>query len=200
MSVIINFKICDNAKECGRIEVCPVNAIYWNEEKEIIETNNDKCVNCSKCINACPVGAIKVAKNQKEFEEIKRKIDEDTRKPSELFVDRYGAVPIFKKILKDKSEIKDFLVNQEGLVIMELFDDSSINCLLKSIPVNELFKNEILSYIKIETDDNLLSEYEIEELPALTVFKDGNFIGKIEGYFDETQKEELINKIQKIIY
>ena len=37
MSVLINFKICDNAKECGGISICPTGALKWNEEKEDTE-------------------------------------------------------------------------------------------------------------------------------------------------------------------
>ena len=41
MSVLINFKICDNAKECGGIEVCPTGALSWDEENETIKIDND---------------------------------------------------------------------------------------------------------------------------------------------------------------
>ena len=34
MSVLINFKICDNAEVCGGIEVCPTGALSWDEENE----------------------------------------------------------------------------------------------------------------------------------------------------------------------
>lgn len=34
MAVLVNFKICDNAKECGGIEVCPTGALSWDEENE----------------------------------------------------------------------------------------------------------------------------------------------------------------------
>ena len=36
MSVLINFKICDNAKECSGVEVCPTEALSWNEKKKNI--------------------------------------------------------------------------------------------------------------------------------------------------------------------
>ena len=41
MSVLINFKICDNAKECGGIEVCPTGALSWDEENETIKIDNE---------------------------------------------------------------------------------------------------------------------------------------------------------------
>lgn len=44
MSVLVNFKICDNAKECGGILTCPTGALSWDEEKETININNEKCI------------------------------------------------------------------------------------------------------------------------------------------------------------
>jgi NAD-dependent dihydropyrimidine dehydrogenase PreA subunit len=46
MAVLVNFKICDNAKECGGIEVCPTGALSWDEENETIkiETTNKALV------------------------------------------------------------------------------------------------------------------------------------------------------------
>ncbi len=67
MAVLINFKICDNAKECGGIAVCPTGALSWNEEKGIIQIDNDKCISCGLCEKECPIGAIMVAKNEKEY-------------------------------------------------------------------------------------------------------------------------------------
>ena len=46
MSVLINFKICDNAKECSGIAVCPTGALSWNEEENKIEIDNTRCVAC----------------------------------------------------------------------------------------------------------------------------------------------------------
>ena len=44
MAVLINFKICDNAKECGGIDVCPTGALSWNDVDSKIEIDNDKNV------------------------------------------------------------------------------------------------------------------------------------------------------------
>ena len=34
MAVLINFKICDNAKECNGIEVCPTGALSWDKKNQ----------------------------------------------------------------------------------------------------------------------------------------------------------------------
>ena len=43
MAVLRNYKICDNAKECGGIAVCSTGALSWNEEKETIEISKILC-------------------------------------------------------------------------------------------------------------------------------------------------------------
>ena len=87
-------------------------------------------------------------------------------------------------------------------LIVELYNEDSIMCLLKSIKVKDIadcFSNDT-RYRKVEVKDNsTLEKYNIKELPALLFFKDGKQIGKVEGYYSEDEKDELIEKIQKII-
>ena len=40
------------------INVCPVDAITWDESKDMPTINTDKCINCGICIRRCPVGAL----------------------------------------------------------------------------------------------------------------------------------------------
>ena len=87
MPVLINWKICDNAKECNGIAVCPTGALFWDEKKKSIGIDNSKCVNCGKCEESCKVEAIHVAKNEEEYKKIKEQIDADPRKRSDLFID-----------------------------------------------------------------------------------------------------------------
>ena len=171
MSVLVNFKICDNAKECGGIAVCPTGALSWNEEKETIDIDNEKCISCGRCEKECPIGAIMVAKNDEEYKKIQQEIDEDPRTTKDLFVDRYGAVAIsdFFKIelddIKEKSE-------KHCITLIEIYNPDTAECLLKSIPVKELTKNlpkDTLFY-KAESD-KIIDEYEMLDLPSLLVFK-----------------------------
>ena len=66
MAVQVNFKICDNAKECGGVAVCPTGAFSYDEEKNTIVIDNDKCISCGLCEKECPIGAIIVTKTEEE--------------------------------------------------------------------------------------------------------------------------------------
>lgn len=200
MPVLINFKICDNAKECGGIAVCPTKALSWDDKKKSIKIDNSKCINCKKCVPACMVGAIQVADNDKDYEKMKRDIDSDPRKVSDLFVDRYGASPISKIFLigKDKFEIEVF--QSCKMAVAEFFNDESIQCLFTSIPISDLLENKDVKYRKVKLDDDsLIKRFKVKQLPALLFFKNKKLVGKIEGYFDILKNREILTKINKIL-
>jgi len=200
MPVLINFKICDNAEECLGVEVCPTGALSWDKIKKTIIINNDKCTNCGLCEKACEVNAIHVAKNKEEYYKIKKEIDEDPRKVSDLFIDRYGAQPIEKAffILRDRFDLE--VINSTKLAAAELFNEDSIMCLRYSIPAKLLFKDMDIKYRKVQLkDDELLKKYNVKKLPSLLFFKEGKLIGKIEGYYSIKEKEKITEKINKII-
>lgn len=200
MPVLINFKICDNSKDCNGIAVCPTHTIVWDEKNKAIKIDNSKCINCGKCEESCPVSAIRVAKDEKEYKKIKKEIDEDPRKISDLFVDRYGTVSISPAFLipLDKFEVQILESNKPAVV--ELFKNSSIKCLLYSIPIKELFKNLDVKYRKINIgdDETLLKKYKINQVPALLFFNNGKLIGKIEGHYRIGNLSELKKKVEDI--
>lgn len=201
MPALINFKICDNSKDCSGIEVCPTGAFYWDEKNKTIGIDNSKCVSCGACEKACPVGAIKVAKTEEKYRKIKKEIDEDPRKVSDLFVDRYGAQPIHPAFLIPQSKFKVQILESTKPAVVELFTNDSIKCLLYSIPIKMLLKDLNVKYRKIEVKkgNSLLKRYKITKLPALLFFKNGGLIGKIEGYYSSRKKKFLVEKINNII-
>lgn len=200
MSALINFKICDNSEDCSGIEVCPTGAFYWNEKNKTIAVDNSKCVSCGKCEKACPVDAIKVARNEEEYRKIKKEISKDSRKVSDLFVDRYGAQPIHPGFLIPQNKFDVQILRSTKLAVVELFNKSSIMCLLHSIPVKEFFEGVDVKYRKMKIEDNsLLEKYNVKKIPALLFFNDGKLMGKIEGYYESGEDEEIKRKINKII-
>lgn len=136
MSVLINFKICDNAKECGGIEVCPTGALSWDEENETIKIDNEKCISCGTCERNCPIGAISVTHTEEEYSKKKQEIEEDPRTTKDLFVDRYGAAPLSDFFMIEEDELDKKTGN--GITLVECYEDDSIQCLLKSIPIKEI--------------------------------------------------------------
>lgn len=169
----------------------------WNPEKKSLELNNFKCTACGACVSACQVGAIKVAKNQKEFKKLKREIREDPRKITDLLVDRYGAQPLDKDFFISQSKFDDQIIESSKLVVAELFDDKSIQCLYSSIPIKDLFEGKDIKYRKVAVEDvSLLKRFEVKILPALLFFKEGKLLSKIEGHFNPGQKSELDKKIK----
>ena len=200
MAVLVNFKICDNAKECGGVAVCPTRALFYDDEKESIIIDNNKCVSCGRCESECPIGAIMVARTDEEYVKIKDEIDNDARTTKDLFVDRYGATPLSEFFILEPDDI-EFKVNKNGITLVELYNDDSIQCLLKSIPIKELSKDlpkDTLFY-KVEATENIIHKYNIDELPSLLIFKKENLLGHVDGYYTSDSKEEMINKIKKIV-
>lgn len=199
MAVLVNFKICDNAKECSGIEVCPTQAISWDEEKQSIVIDNDKYVSCGACETACPIGAFSVARNEEEYKKIKKEIEDDPRCTKDLFVDRYGAAAISDFFQITKEEIPE-KISKDCINLIEIYNPQYAECLLKSIPIKELTKEfpKDTLYYKVESDE-VIKEYDIKELPALLVFKNNKLLGQISGYYTTDQKEEMINKLKEII-
>lgn len=200
MAVLINFKICDNAKECGGIAVCPTKALTWDDNRETIVIDNDKCKSCGLCEKNCPIGAFNVAKTKEEYERIKNEIDEDPRTIKDLFVDRYGAAPLSDFFMLKSLEIEE-KIKHKGITLIELYKDDSIECLIKSIPIKELtedFKEDTLFY-KVEADDEAASKYSVEKFPSLLVFRDNKYLGHIDGYYTTDEKNLLLDKLKKLL-
>ncbi|MGV8151595.1 MAG: 4Fe-4S dicluster domain-containing protein [Candidatus Nanoarchaeia archaeon] len=200
MSVIINFKICDNAKECSGIAVCATGALSWDENDKTIRIDNSKCISCGSCEKACPVEAIRVAKTKEDYEKIKREIEEDPRKISDLFVDRYGAQPLDIHTSISSDSFDKIVLNSTKPVIAEVFNKESIECLKRSIPIWRILKGKDILFKKVELkDDALIKKYDIRKVPSLLLFNKGKLVGKINGFFDTEKEKELKNKLDKLI-
>ncbi len=202
MSVLVNFKICDNDKACSGMSACPNGVFSWDEENKTLLIDNSKCVSCGLCEDACMVSAIRVAKNEEEYNAIKKEFEEDSRTINDLLVERYGGKPIDPAMIGEEKEIILKLNEAKRPLIVELFNEDSIMCLLKSITMKEIANvfDKDTRYRKVEVKtDEILKEYSIKELPSLLFFKEGQLIGKYEGYIEEDNKKVLFDEINKIV-
>ena len=86
-------------------------------------------------------------------------------------------------------------------VIIEFFKPETIECLLCSNPIKDLFEGRVnIKYRKMEVvDDSLTKKYKVSKLPALLFFLNGKLIGKIEGFYSDKQLDELKKMIELIL-
>ncbi len=198
MPIAMNFKICDNSPDCLGVTACPTKALYFDKDKKSLIIDNSKCINCEKCILVCEVGAIRFAKDNKELIRIKEEIDNDPRKVSDLYVDRYGSEPQAKEFFCSNEKFDIQILQSTKPTIVECFDDESIHCLIQSIPIKELLGETDVVYRKFAVENQEFKEkYSIKELPCLLFFNEGRLTGKIEGFYSVEKKQELIDKLKE---
>ena len=199
MPVLVNFKICDNAPECNGITACKSGALSWDAKRQTIAIDNSKCASCGACV-CCPVNAIVVAKDDAEYEKLKKEISDDPRRRSDLYIDRYGAQPIHPGFLTKPKDFPAQILRARGIAAAEFFSDDSVRCMLHSIPVKKLLNEKIkFRKVKVAAGHPLLEKYGIKKLPALVFFRDGEMIGKIEGYYQTSDISKVRSLIEKII-
>lgn len=193
MAVLVNYKICDNAEECGGIAVCSTGALFWDAEEKMIKTDNNLCISCGICEKECPVGALLVADTKESYAELSKVIEKDTHTVEELFVERYGAMPIDEKNVLDEKNAKS-LVLENHIVFLEYFQDASVQCLLHSIPAADITERFGGTYKKVRAAAGSEEEY-----PYLKVYRDGTLSGQVDGYYDDSDKEKLFKKIDDVL-
>lgn len=197
MSILVNFKICDNCADCSGIRVCPVHAITWNDEKKSIEIDNSKCIKCGQCVDNCTVNAIRLAHTDEEYAEIKREIENDPRTISDLFVERYGSMKISDINCFDIEHIED-RINSNRPVIIEINTEDTIECLLRSVPISEIQKkfNANATYSKFFVESCDMEKYNLTTTPVLRFYNKGVMIGEIVGHFTPNDKYEYLDQIK----
>jgi len=55
--------VCRQCGDAPCVKVCPVNALSRDKETNAVLVNNDECIGCKKCAQACPFNSISFTKN-----------------------------------------------------------------------------------------------------------------------------------------
>ena len=209
-NILINRSVCDDAKECSGADVCATGALYWDESKkegERLSYNAELCTQCEECVdldNGCPLAgeALFYVKTEEEYAKVEEKIKNEKRTFADLKVERYGAEPIAEPI--SIAELKDWCKeqNENSVLLVELLNDNSIKCLLHSIRIKDIQDNiiEDSKHIKVFLDSNeCFTDIEIEDLPTLLIYKNNKLLGKIDGYFDDSQEDLFFEMMREHI-
>ena len=61
MEIVVQKNRCPQNHPCPSIGVCKVGAIYQNGYSAPI-IDQEKCIQCGKCVRYCPMGAIQATK------------------------------------------------------------------------------------------------------------------------------------------
>ncbi len=59
MNLTVDKNLCPQNHKCPAIRVCPVAAIQQNGNA-LPQIDQEKCIQCEKCVMYCPMGAIHV--------------------------------------------------------------------------------------------------------------------------------------------
>jgi thioredoxin 1 len=217
LSIVFNFKICDNAAECNGISACPVKAIIWDKKQRTLVVDNSKCTSCGSCAKACPVpGAILVAKTKEEFKKLIEQIEDDPRARIELLKDRYGVAPTDFNLIVTMANFNEEILDTDRVVIVDFWDEPHMKCRVFSIPLesmipkkvvlDEIMKNKKLrnlkfKFRKIDAQKNpeIAKRYSVNTIPTLMIFHNGKSIGRIEGYYKIKDEEKLRKIVEDII-
>lgn len=60
MAVKVLAQYCPQNHRCPSIRVCPVEALVQNG-RQAPEVDEEKCIDCGKCVRYCPTGALQEA-------------------------------------------------------------------------------------------------------------------------------------------
>ena len=209
MPVKINYNICDNAAECSGIAACPTGALFWDHtkqsllgEKGMLCADNSKCISCGRCVSdeGCPIGAIFYAKTDKELDEMTAGYETNMSQVERLFVERYGAAPIDESLCVGDNELQEIISGNEGILLLEEYADSSIQCLLSSIPIETII-HEVhavtgmldVRFYRVDVSEDVMENV---ALPILKIYKKSDLIGQIEGYYSNEQLDEFKSLLQ----
>jgi len=196
MPPIINFKICDNSEDCNAIHMCEKGVFGWDNKRKTLTLNHKKCNDCGKCVTYCPVKAIRFCTGKDDCEKVQREIDRDPRTITELFIDRYGAMPIDDAYSFELTpERLKQRINVRRPVIVEFNRKETVACLLKSVPIADIQEqfHPDATYAKFFINTDEMNKYGVTKTPCLRFYYNNELLGKIDDYFEKDYKYSYLD-------
>lgn len=97
----------------------------------------------------------------------------------------------------NSSEFKEEVLDQKGLVLVDFFATWCPPCKMLG-PVLEEVSNSRANFkiVKVNIDENpdKASEYGVEVVPTMIVFRDGKIVNRTEGYMPKDDVIDLLSK------
>lgn len=200
MPPIINFKICDNSEDCNAIRMCEREVFGWDSKRKNLTINYKKCNECGKCIDYCEVKAIRFCSGEDDCKKVEREIEKDPRTITELFIDRYGAMPIdnaYVHVLTPE-RLKQ-RINVQRPVIIEFNRRDTTACLLRSVPIADIQEqfHPDATYAKFFIKEDEMAQYGVTKTPCLRFYFNNELLGQIDDYFEKDYKYAYLDMAYK---
>jgi len=200
MPVVINYKICDLAPECGGIEVCPNGAFFWNKKTKRPEVDNERCLSCGICARECPVEAILVATTEGEYQRLLEKVKNDPRSEKDLWRERLGCqpgrTPPLAKVVTPKNFSQE-VARTKAPFVLDVWSEATLDCRYHSLLWDDLKTTGRIRFKKLDggEDSKLAKKLGVTRFPTLLFFKEGKEVGRREGYLYSKDKIALRKQI-----
>ena len=207
MPIIINHNLCDEAPECGGIEVCKTKAFQYDYKKGVVCIDQSKCSECLNCTlpDVCPVGCILYARNEKESQKINKMIRSDKRTKAWLWKERYGCQPGKtppKAIIMNESNFKRIL-NKKGWKLFDVWHYDYLDCRVSSVLIEDLLgsKQKKVEIYKLDAKSfpELKRKLKVKKLPTLILYKDNTEKWRYRGLIDGKRLEKTYKTITDLI-
>ena len=202
--IIFNYKVCDMSPECGGIEVCPKNAIYYDIKLKKPVWDESKCNFCLQCTlpGTCPVGAILFARDQQQADLINETINKDPRTQDDLWQERYGVEPSInspkaENITSDPKSI----FSQNEIIIIDIWHPEFLECRLHSPLFSKLLLNFPQKFKLYKLNASKYPQYanklNVKDFPSLLIYKNSVLIDSIQGYIKIADIDKINQRLIK---
>ena len=97
----------------------------------------------------------------------------------------------------EDSNFKSEVLDQKGIVVVDFFATWCGPCKMIAPIIEELEKEMTnIKFVKLDVDENpeISNKYQIQSIPTLKVFKDGQDVDTVVGFLPKDQIKALIEK------